>query len=147
TGAGSTGFRFFLGNLPGLLRPWFGSGSGTPRSPSKCNGLHAEQPRSAVEAESKPTRSAVEAESKPTRSGVERVPKQSRSAPEHHPKTTRRPLEDHSKRRIPTSNLAARAQRALQLRRVSDAHPEDQALAREITHVAASVPLPAIQTS
>src|SRR5690606_2718113 len=48
------------------------------RSPSKCNALHSEQPRSAVEAEPKPTRSRVEQVSKNSRSALEQPPKSSR---------------------------------------------------------------------
>src|SRR5690606_20388754 len=61
-----------------MLRPLCGIPSGIPRTSSERNALHFEEPRSAVEAESKPTRSGVEQASKQSRSRVEEPPKRTR---------------------------------------------------------------------
>src|SRR5690606_31277241 len=75
TGRQSVGVRAALQPASAIGRDSSETASGIPRTSSKRNGLHCEQPRSALEAESKPTRRRVE-----------QAPKQSRSRVEQHSK-------------------------------------------------------------
>src|SRR5690606_28899100 len=87
SGPASTGVRAMADIDSALARDYFGNASGILRRSSKRNALHADQPRS-----------AVEAESKPTRSGPEQAPNKSRSGVEDHSKGSRSALEQPSKK-------------------------------------------------
>src|SRR5690606_14783525 len=76
------GVRAALQPASAIGRDSSGTASRIPRRSSERNGLHSEQPRTALEAESKPTRTRVE-----------RVSKNSRSALEQPSNTTRRVVE------------------------------------------------------
>src|SRR5690606_33398809 len=82
----STVVRRLLEIATTLIRACVGPDSGGVRPCSARNALHAEQPRSALEAHPKPPRSGVEEASKQSRSGVEDHSKHPRSVPERHSK-------------------------------------------------------------
>src|SRR5690606_6313095 len=63
--------RLPVQTAPALARDFVGDASAIFRRSSARNALHAEQPRSAVEAVSKPTRSGPEHASNQSRSGVD----------------------------------------------------------------------------
>src|SRR5690606_31112709 len=67
----STTIRLPLRAAPTMVRDCVDDASAILRRSSKRNALHSEQPRSAVEAESKPARSGPEHASNKSRSGVE----------------------------------------------------------------------------